>query len=87
MKLLIFKRNDGSYHEEQKIKEIESIFSKEGWEVNILDVEGRDGAELAKIYDLLVFPSLVIATDDNSYIEGWRDSLPSVMEIKRSIRG
>jgi len=87
MKLLIFKKSDCSYYDEQKIKDIENTFIVENWTVEIIDVEKRDGSELAKIYDLIDFPSLVITTDDNSYVSGWRNSLPSVLEIRRNLNG
>jgi pyruvate dehydrogenase complex dehydrogenase (E1) component len=87
MKLLIFTKTDCSYREDQKIKEIEKTFNTEGWDVAIVNVDQRDGAELAKMYDILVYPSLIMTTTDNLYINGWRDSLPSVMEIKNSLKG
>jgi len=47
----------------------------------ILDPDTLKGADLAKLYDLVEFPAVVITSYQGSLVQRWQSKLPSCSEI------
>ena len=52
-------------------------------DIELIDSDSVQGAETAKIYDILQFPAIVALKDDGMFVEAWteRDKWPTVSEL------
>ena len=51
--------------------------------MEILNAEGREGSAMASIYDVFVFPSIMVLQDDGSIHKTWEGtSLPLIDDVK-----
>ena len=50
--------------------------------VQLMDVDSREGAEKAALYDILQFPAILVLRDDNTLQQLWLgDQLPLIDEV------
>ena len=54
-----------------------------GRPIELMDVDTVYGIEIAKLYDIMQFPAIVVFKDDGEYIRSWleRDSWPTISEL------
>jgi hypothetical protein len=54
-----------------------------GKTIALVDSDSVQGIEIAKLYDIVQFPSIVVFRDDGSFIESWldREKWPTVSEL------
>ncbi|MBP7837438.1 hypothetical protein KA021_01915 [Candidatus Saccharibacteria bacterium] len=54
-----------------------------GRPIELMDVDTVHGIEIAKLYDIMQFPAIVVFKDDGEYIRSWleRDSWPTISEL------
>ncbi len=52
-------------------------------QLEILDIDQRDGAAMASLYDILQYPGFLVLRDDGSVMQSWQgsDNIPSVEDI------
>jgi hypothetical protein len=53
-----------------------------GRPIELMDVDTVHGIEIAKLYDIMQFPAIVVFKDDGEYIRSWleRDSWPTISD-------
>ncbi len=53
-----------------------------GFDLELVDLNTRDGADLAKLYDVMEYPSILVARDDGGLIKCWQgEQLPLMSEV------
>lgn len=59
-------------------------FAREtGKTIALVDSDSIQGIEIAKLYDIVQFPSIVVFRDDGSFVESWldREKWPTISEL------
>lgn len=84
MKIRIFTQGDAPEMRDalelaERIKESSDI------EIETLDIEDREGKEVAEIYDITSVPSYLVTTDDGVLVNSWIGKVPAEFEIKNVI--
>lgn len=84
MKLRIFIEGDAPEMRDaqecgERIKENSNV------EIEILDIEDREGKEVAEVYDIYAVPSFLVTTDDGVAINSWIGQMPAEFELKGAI--
>ncbi|RJO61402.1 hypothetical protein C4544_02695 [candidate division WS5 bacterium] len=54
-------------------------------EVEELDVEEREGKDVAEVYDIYATPSFLVTTDDGVVIHQWIGKIPAEFELKGAV--
>ncbi|MGB4800475.1 MAG: hypothetical protein WBP03_03075 [Candidatus Saccharimonadales bacterium] len=50
--------------------------------LRIVDVDSREGIDLAKIYDVMDTPAIVVTDNDGGYVYGWvGEELPLMRDV------
>lgn len=81
MKAMIFYRPN-SEHERMVQDYVRDFARHTGKELPIVDVNTRDGAYQAELYDVLKFPSIVATDDEGKVLQIWdADLLPRFDEV------
>lgn len=57
-----------------------------GQQIDILDAEGAQGSDLARLYDVTSYPAVVVTTDDGSFQHAWQGELPLPDDIESYVR-
>ena len=53
-----------------------------GQKIELLSLETREGAELARLYDIVRYPSVIARTNDGMLLKEWQqDPLPLMNEV------
>lgn len=84
MKVKIFIRGDAPEMRDaqelaDRVKESSDI------EIETLDIEDREGKEVAEVYDIYAVPSFLVTTDDGVFINSWVGKVPAEFELKNVI--
>jgi 3-deoxy-D-manno-octulosonic acid (KDO) 8-phosphate synthase len=84
MKIKMFLRGDSPETHDAKdlisrIKETVDI------EVEELDIEDREGKEVAEVYDIMATPAFLVIADDGMIMGSWVGKLPAEFEVKEVI--
>lgn len=69
---------------ETSVNEYTREFGREtGKAIALVDSDSAQGVEIAKLYDILQFPAIVVFRDDGSFIQAWteRDKWPTISEL------
>jgi len=82
MRVLVFTKEEQSYFEEKALDEFESNIVSSNTEIKRIDIYDVEGCMQAKVYDVLCTPSVILTTDDGTYIYGWPGTIPSSIEVK-----
>lgn len=48
-----------------------------------IDVDSRDGAAQAELYDVVQTPAIITTQDDGKFLYSWQETLPQPSEISR----
>ncbi len=85
MKLRIFIRGDDA--EMRASKDLGERFQKEyGIQSEILDLDDREGKEVAEVYDVTAVPSFIAATDDGMVLGSFLGKIPAEFELQEVLR-
>ena len=81
MKVTILYRGDSE--QEHAVKEFENEYMhRTGRMLFTSDVNDKDGAALAELYDIVRFPAVLATTEDGSVLQLWQDgNLPLMNEV------
>ena len=87
MKAMIFYRPHSEH--ERVVEEYVRDFARHtGKELPVIDVNSRDGAYLAELYDVMKFPSIVATDDQGKLLQIWQDKLlPRFDEVSYYVEG
>lgn len=69
---------------ETSVHEYIREFGREtGKTIALVNSDSVQGIEIAKQYDILQFPAIVVFQDDGSYVDSWveRDKWPTISEL------
>ena len=75
------------YHPEsesaRKVEEFSHNFRRQtGEEVQFVSLETRDGSDLARLYDIVSYPAVLVRRDSGELLNSWQgDSLPLINEV------
>lgn len=84
---MIFYRPN-SEHERTVEDYVRDFARHTGKELPTVDVNTRDGAYLAELYDVLKFPSIVATDDEGKVLQTWdADLLPRFDEVSFYVEG
>lgn len=67
----------------RRVEEYAHDFKRiKGFEVQLVDLNTREGASTATLYDILQYPSVMIVRDDGQLIKVWQgEELPLMTEV------
>lgn len=81
MKAMLFYRPN-SEHESTVEDYVRDFARHTGKELPVIDVNSRDGAYMAQLYDVMKFPSIVATDDEGKMLQVWNDDmLPRFDEV------
>lgn len=83
MKLLIFYRPNSEHARsvEMFIRDFQRQYATDA-KLEIMDLDTRDGAAMASLYDVLQYPAFLAAADDGVLIRAWEGKeLPLMADI------
>lgn len=46
----------------------------------LVNVDSREGSEMARIYDIVKYPGVLITTEDGQLLKSWDGELPQISE-------
>ena len=87
MKAMIFYRPNSEH--ERTVEEYVRDFARHtGKKLPMVNVDTRDGADQAQLYDILKFPSIVATDDEGKVLQVWTDDmLPRFDEVSFYVEG
>ena len=50
--------------------------------IELVNVDTRDGDDLSRLYNIMSYPSLIVATADGLLVKFWHGELPPLSEIE-----
>ena len=67
----------------QEIREwLKDFERRTGKNIEVVDVDSRDGSRFAEIYDIVEYPTFIAVADDGRVLDVWRGMpLPRIDEI------
>jgi hypothetical protein len=61
---------------------VHDVKRETGHEIDLVDVDTREGVAKAELYDVVRHPTVVAATDDGQMLQVWQgEHLPTINEI------
>jgi len=86
MKLRIFISGDApEMREAEELKNRIADITVNDIEAEVLDIQDREGKEVAEVYDVTATPSVLLTTDEGVVIETWIGKIPAEFELKMAI--
>ncbi|NIM46828.1 MAG: hypothetical protein GTN40_01575 [Candidatus Aenigmarchaeota archaeon] len=70
-----------------KAKELGERLKEEGFQVDILDTNDKDGTAQAELYEIFATPSVVVCRNDGSEVKSWKGELPLMENVKHCFDG
>jgi hypothetical protein len=90
MKLLVLYRPNSEHARlvEQFLRDFERQGHKGTARVDVMDLNTREGAAMAAVYDIVQYPGMLATTDDGQLVHAWQgELLPTMNEISGYLRG
>ncbi|MFA5004185.1 MAG: hypothetical protein WC498_02805 [Candidatus Saccharimonadales bacterium] len=84
MKLIVFYRPNSEHARlvEEFIHDLQRVHNVNPSQLDIMDVDSRDGVAMASLYDVMMYPSFLVVADDGSIMKSWEGTqLPLMNEI------
>jgi hypothetical protein len=84
MKVLVLYRPDSEHGRsvEMFIRDFKYQHEANARQLQILDIDTRDGSATASLYDVLQYPAVLVTADDGSIIKSWvGENLPLMDEL------
>ena len=88
MKMLVLYREKSE--ERRKVEEFVRDFTTRNREIRVetLDLNTREGAAMANLYDMMQQPVILVTRDDGSLVSSWQGAqLPRIDEVAAYARG
>ena len=81
MKMSILYRPDSEHA--RMVQEYVNDFKRtKGYDAQLIDLNTRDGASLATLYDIIQYPAILITRDDGQLLKHWQgEQLPAMSEV------
>ena len=82
MKVVILYRPNSET--ERSVQEYVREFSREtGKAITLVDSDSIQGIDMARLYDIMRFPCIIVFKDDGTFIESWpdREKWPTISEL------
>lgn len=57
------------------------LLNQQQVKAELIEIDSKQGAELARLYDVVSYPSVIAATDSGELLQMWRDNLPLMNEV------
>jgi hypothetical protein len=87
MKAMIFYRPN-SQHERMAEEYVRDFARHTGKQLPAVNVDTREGADLAQLYDIMKFPSIIAVDDQGQMLQTWDDDLlPRFDEVSFYVEG
>ena len=75
-----------TYGDDPEVREAKDLANKMkedyGVHVEFLDIEERNGKEVAEVYDVYTTPSFLLTTDEGVVLNSWIGKIPAEFELK-----
>lgn len=89
MKLLVLYRPNSEHA--RRVEEYLHDFERQGGKGNakteLLDLNTREGAAMAAVYDIVQYPGILVTTDDGMVLHSWQGAeLPTMSEVAGYLR-
>ena len=84
MKVLVLYRPNSEFAREVEefIQGLQTQHNVDERHLQVLDVDSREGAATASLYDVMNQPTILIINDDGGYVKHWEGSaLPLMQEV------
>jgi thioredoxin-like negative regulator of GroEL len=67
----------------RRVEEFAHDYSRQtGGEVELVSLDGKDGADIAKTYDIVGYPAILVIRNDGQLMQNWQGSeLPLIREV------
>ena len=82
MKVLVFYRPNSEHS--RRVEDFARDFNKDyiNYRLELINVNTRDGAATASLYEIMRFPSLLALTNDGQVVHQWEgDTMPMMNEV------
>ncbi len=81
MKASILYRPDSEFA--RMVEEYARDFKRnKGFDLELVDLNTRDGASIATLYDIVRYPAIVVVRDDGGVVKDWQgEQLPLMSEL------
>lgn len=84
MKLLVLYRPDSEHAREVEdfMRDLQRRHGVNPDTIDILNVDSREGAAMASLYDIMMYPSILAVANDGSVLKSWEGAeLPLMDEV------
>ena len=83
MKILVFYRTNSEHatHTEGYIRDLQRMHDVQEQNLEVVDIDTREGMSLASLYDILAYPGLVVTDDVGGFVKSWSGELPLMDEL------
>lgn len=83
MKLVVFYRRNAEYTRstEEYLEDLQAHHDIDESKIQIMDVDSREGADLARAYDVVAYPGMVVVDDMGGFVKLWSGELPLQNEL------
>lgn len=84
MKVLVLYRPDSEFSRsvEEFVKGLQTQHNIGAHQLQVMDIDSREGAATASMYDIMSQPGIVITGDDGAYVKHWEGAnLPLLSEV------
>jgi hypothetical protein len=81
MKVVILYRSNSEH--EQSVREFEHEYThRTGRQLALMDLNTKEGAELAELYDIVMYPAILATTEGGAMLQLWQgEPLPLMNEV------
>jgi transketolase C-terminal domain/subunit len=83
MKIIAFVTSENESNDQ--LKNISDRLEDNGFSLDFVNVETREGVDKSQVYDILQTPSIVVTTDDGSVVRSWTGELPTTSDVINNI--
>lgn len=83
MKLLVFYRQNSeeTRRVEDYLRDLTRMHDVREQDIKVVDPNTREGSTDASLYDVLIYPGLVVTDNYGQFIKGWSGDLPLMDEL------
>ena len=63
------------------IRDLQRMHDIEERNLQIVNIDTREGMTLASLYDIMAYPAIVVTSDVGGFIKSWQGQLPLMDEL------
>lgn len=71
----------GTENEPQALEFIRSLDPMDRDRVQAVDTNSRDGDDLARLYDIQIYPTVIVTSNEGMLVRSWQGTLPLIGEF------